>query len=69
MASLTPDTIPRDAVVKKYEKQAMDIVFSLPELTRAEQAARLTGDLVQSGDSEITLEVAERAIDIARTTF
>ena len=69
MASLTPDIIPRDLVVEKYGKQAMDIVFSLPELTRDEQATRLADDSVKSGSNEITLEVAERAIDMARRTF
>lgn len=68
MASLTPDTISHDVKVEQYEKEAMNIVFSLPELTRDEQAARLSEE-VKPGNNDITLELAEQAIDIARQTF
>jgi hypothetical protein len=68
MASLAPDTISNDVKVEQYAKEAMNIVFSLPELTRDEQAARLS-EAVKSGNSFITSELAEQAIDIARRTY
>lgn len=68
MASLAPDTISKDVAVEQYAKEAMNIVFSLPELTRDEQAARLS-ESVKSGSNDITLETAQQAIDIARKTF
>lgn len=61
MASLEPEVV-------EYEKEARNIVFSLPELSRDEQAAWLI-DSVKSGNNEIASDVAERAIDTARETY
>lgn len=68
MASLAPDTISKDVKVEQYAKEAMNIVFSLPELTRDAQVARLS-ETVKSGNNDISLEIAQQAIDIARNTF
>lgn len=65
MASLGSDILSRDVAV---EKEARNIVFSLPELSRDEQAARLLAS-VATDVSGITLEVAEQAIDNARVTY
>lgn len=66
MASLESDMLSRDVAVDKCEKEARNIVFSLPELSRDEQAARLLTSVKING---ITLEVAEQAIDTARMTY
>lgn len=69
MAAVVPDII-STAVggVEQYEKEAMNIVFSLPELTLKQQAELLM-DSVQPGSDEITLEVAKQAVTNARRTF
>lgn len=66
MASLVPDIISSDVGAEQYEKEAMNIVFSLPELTRDQQAELLLDSVDDDG---ITLEGAKHAIDNARRTF
>lgn len=61
MASLEPDVV-------EYAKEARNIVFSLPELSRDEQAAWLI-DSVKLSNREVASDVAERAIDMARETY
>ena len=68
MASLESDILPREIAVEKCTKEARNIVFSLPELSRDEQAARLLAS-VTTDVSGITLEIAEQAIDNARMTY
>jgi hypothetical protein len=68
MASLAPDIISRDAVVEQYAKEAMNIVFSLPELSPDEQALRLINS-VKSESKGVTFEVAKQAITLARKTY
>ena len=68
MASLTPESPFRaEELADRYAEEAIDIVFSLPELTPAEQAVLLV-ETTKSGDI-ITLDVAEQAITKARRTF
>ena len=66
MTLLDTDTVSPDTA-QKYEKEATDIVFSLPELSPAEQAALLIKS-TKSGDA-ITMGTALRAIEFARRTF
>jgi hypothetical protein len=68
MASLDLDTTSRDTDFEKYDQKATDIVFSIPELSCAEQAAWLIRT-VGSETDELTQAMAEEAIDLARRTF
>lgn len=68
MASLESDILSREVAVEKCAKEARNIVFSLPELSRDEQAVQLLNS-AKADINGITLEIAEQAIDNARVTF
>lgn len=68
MASIVPDIISARVGAEQYDKEATDIVFSLPELSLDEQTKMLF-DSVASAGNEITLEAAKQSIGYAWRTF